>query len=70
MNEEREYWRKFCQDLADKLEQLEVKLLLANPRNISDDEHDFLIKKINMFRKTIQQVDEKLAELDENRSRL
>jgi len=70
IDEEREYWRKFRLDLAEKLEQLEVKLLLANPKNMSDDEHDFLIKKLSMFRETILQIDEKLVELDENRDKL
>jgi len=66
LGEERDYWREFRRDLVDKLEQLEVKWLLANPKNISDDEHDFLIKKMQMFRETIRQIDDRLRELEDN----
>jgi hypothetical protein len=62
--EERSYWREFRQDIVGKLERLEIKLLLANPKNMNDDEHDFLIKKTKMFRETISQTDEKLKELE------
>lgn len=62
--DESKYWREFRQDIAGKLERLEIKLLLANPRNMSDDEHDFLIKKMQMFRETISEIDEKLKELE------
>lgn len=63
-DDERSYWREFRRDMADKLERLEIKLLLANPKNMNDDEHDFLIKKMKMFRETISQIDEKLKELE------
>ena len=62
--EERSYWREFRRDLAGKLDRLDLKLLLANPKNMTDDEHDFLIKKMKMFRETISQIDEKLKELE------
>lgn len=63
-DDEFRYWREFRQDVVGKLERLEIKLLLANPRNMNYDEHDFLIKKVQMFRETISQIDEKLKELE------
>lgn len=67
LEEERNYWHEFRQDIATKLERLEVKLLLASPKNMNDNEHDFLIKKMQMFRETIRQIDEKIKSLDELR---
>lgn len=63
--QERNYWREFRRDTADNLERLEPKPFLANPKNMSDDEHDFLIKKMQMFRETISQIDDKLKELEQ-----
>ena len=62
-DEEYQYWLAFKKDVEEKIGELEVELMLASPHSYTDDEHQFLIKKVRMFRETLTKIELKLDNL-------
>ena len=50
------------QTVTENLQLVEIELILADPETHSDDEHDFLIKKVRMLRDSLTKINHRLKE--------
>ncbi|MCY7357971.1 MAG: hypothetical protein LH609_11020 [Rudanella sp.] len=62
-DEEYQYWLAFKKDVDERIGELEVELMLASPHSLLNNEHEFLIKKVRMFRETLNKIELKLDNL-------
>ena len=49
--------------VEQNLQLVEVELVLADSKTHNENEHDFLIKKVRMFRDALTKIDQRLQEL-------